>query len=100
MGPAGSDEHGIALLNSVLALLGSLVATFFIMPMLSKSRFGTIPVQNATLAGGVSIGATANWAMGPGSALAIGTIAGTISCTLFIKPLIPSSIDTTGINNL
>jgi ammonium transporter Rh len=98
--PAGTDGHGIALLNTVLALLASAVTTFGIMPLLSGNRLGTVPVQNATLAGGVSIGATANLAMGPLAAVLIGVIAGAISCVGFIKPLIPSSLDTCGINNL
>eukprot|EP00931_Biecheleriopsis_adriatica_P018941 TRINITY_DN13066_c1_g2_i3.p1 TRINITY_DN13066_c1_g2~~TRINITY_DN13066_c1_g2_i3.p1 ORF type:complete len:454 (+),score=90.62 TRINITY_DN13066_c1_g2_i3:69-1430(+) len=98
--PAGTDGHGIALLNTVLALLASTVVTFGVMPMLSGNRLGTVPVQNATLAGGVSIGATANLSMGPGAAVIVGVVAGIISCVGFIKPLIPSSYDTCGINNL
>lgn len=98
--PAGTDGHGIALLNTVLALLASTVTTFGVMPLLSGNRLGTVPVQNATLAGGVSIGATANLAMGPMAAVLIGIVAGAISCVGFIKPLIPSSLDTCGINNL
>eukprot|EP00440_Ansanella_granifera_P043749 gb/GFBE01047409.1/.p1 GENE.gb/GFBE01047409.1/~~gb/GFBE01047409.1/.p1 ORF type:complete len:433 (+),score=110.12 gb/GFBE01047409.1/:1-1299(+) len=98
--PAGTDGHGIALLNTVIALLASTVITFGVMPMISGNRLGTVPVQNATLAGGVSIGATANLAMGPAMAGLVGTIAGIISCVGFVKPLIPSSYDTCGINNL
>merc|ERR1712054_335486 len=56
--------------------------------------------QNATLAGGVSIGATANIAMGPFGATLVGIIAGAISCYGFENPLIPSDTDTCGINNL
>merc|ERR1719502_695741 len=97
---AGTDGHGIALINTVLALLASTVITFGVMPMLSGNRFGTVPVQNATLAGGVTIGATANLAMGPGMALIVGSAAGALSCFFFIKPLIPAETDTCGINNL
>eukprot|EP00931_Biecheleriopsis_adriatica_P018935 TRINITY_DN13066_c0_g3_i1.p1 TRINITY_DN13066_c0_g3~~TRINITY_DN13066_c0_g3_i1.p1 ORF type:complete len:430 (-),score=86.16 TRINITY_DN13066_c0_g3_i1:108-1328(-) len=98
--PAGTDGHGIALINTVVALLASTVTTFALMPLLSGSRMGTVPVQNATLAGGVSIGATANLAMGPCAAAIVGTLAGAISCVGFCKPLITSSFDTCGINNL
>jgi len=98
--PAGTDGHGIALINTVVALLASTVTTFGLMPLLSGSRMGTVPVQNATLAGGVSIGATANLAMGPCAAALVGVVAGAISCLGFCKPLITGSFDTCGINNL
>jgi len=98
--PAGTDGHGIALLNTVIALLASGVVTFGLMPFLSKNRLGTVPVQNATLAGGVSIGATANLPMGPFGAAVIGYLAGVISCVGFCNPLIESKYDTCGINNL
>eukprot|EP00931_Biecheleriopsis_adriatica_P082702 TRINITY_DN5614_c0_g1_i1.p1 TRINITY_DN5614_c0_g1~~TRINITY_DN5614_c0_g1_i1.p1 ORF type:complete len:458 (-),score=80.92 TRINITY_DN5614_c0_g1_i1:31-1332(-) len=98
--PAGTEGHGIALLNTVIALLASTVITFGIMPLMSGNRLGTVPVQNATLAGGVAIGATANLAMGPAAAGLIGVISGAISCVGFIKPVISSAYDTCGINNL
>jgi len=98
--PAGTDGHGIALLNTVLALLASSVTTFALMPFLTGKRLTTVPIQNATLAGGVSIGATANLAMGPFGAMLVGIIAGAISCIGFCKPLIASDCDTCGINNL
>lgn len=98
--PAGTAGHGIALLNTVIALLASTVTTFGLLPMLCGGRLGPVPIQNATLAGGVSIGATANIAMGPGAAALVGIIAGLISCAGFCKPLIPSKYDTCGINNL
>eukprot|EP00933_Yihiella_yeosuensis_P075114 TRINITY_DN8430_c0_g1_i1.p1 TRINITY_DN8430_c0_g1~~TRINITY_DN8430_c0_g1_i1.p1 ORF type:complete len:440 (+),score=80.83 TRINITY_DN8430_c0_g1_i1:84-1403(+) len=98
--PAGTEGHGLALLNTVIALLASTVVTFGLMPMICSSRLGTVPVQNATLAGGVSIGATANLAMGPGAAALIGCAAGALSCIGFVMPIIPGSFDTCGINNL
>jgi len=100
--PAGTEGHSIALLNTVFALLASTVTTFAIMPMIQdpKNRLGTVPVQNATLAGGVTIGATANLAMGPFGACLIGILAGALSTIGFCKPLIKSAVDTCGINNL
>jgi len=98
--PAGTEGHGIALLNTVIALLASTVTTFGLMPFLTGNRLATVPLQNATLAGGVSIGATANLAMGPGVATIVGFVAGAISCVGFCFPCIPSSYDTCGINNL
>eukprot|EP00931_Biecheleriopsis_adriatica_P105132 TRINITY_DN79709_c0_g1_i1.p1 TRINITY_DN79709_c0_g1~~TRINITY_DN79709_c0_g1_i1.p1 ORF type:complete len:611 (-),score=127.61 TRINITY_DN79709_c0_g1_i1:16-1638(-) len=98
--PAGTDGHGLALLNTVIALLASTVVTFGIMPLFCNLRLGTVPVQNATLAGGVSIGATANLPMGPAAASLIGCIAGVISCIGFVNPVVESKFDTCGINNL
>ena len=63
-------------------------------------RLTTVPVQNATLAGGVSIGATANLITGPFGSLLIGFLAGLISCAGFCNPLISAELDTCGINNL
>jgi len=97
--PAGKEQN-IALINTVLALLASTVVTFLLTPVFSNMRMATVPIQNATLAGGVSIGATANLEMGPGMALIIGTIAGALSTAGFCKPLINSATDTCGINNL
>lgn len=99
---AGTEGHSIALVNTVLALLASAVVTFGLMPLLSTSfgRLGTVPLQNATLAGGVTIGATANIAMGPFAAILIGCLAGALSCYGFCRPIIPGSYDTCGINNL
>jgi len=100
--PAGTDQHAYALMNTVFALLGSTVVTFGLMPMLTGKRLLAVPIQNATLAGGVAIGATANLAMGPFSAVLVGCIAGAISCIGFVyhENLIPPEYDTCGINNL
>lgn len=98
--PAGTDGHAYALLNTILALLGSTVTTFGLVPLLNSKRMAPVPIQNATLAGGVAIGATANLPMGPFAAVVVGCVAGVISCTGFCRPLIPGKFDTCGINNL
>lgn len=95
-----NDGQTEALMNTVFALAASTVTTFAITPLLNANRFTTAPIQNATLAGGVAIGATANFAMGPSIAMLVGIFAGLISTIGFCKPLIPVSIDTCGINNL
>merc|ERR1712137_406257 len=97
--PAG-EQQTMALINTVMALLASTVTAFALTPMYNANLLTTVPIQNATLAGGVSIGATANFAMGPGGAVLVGIIAGAISTIGFSRPLIPSSIDTCGINSL
>jgi ammonium transporter Rh len=98
--PAGSDDQNRALMNTVLALLGSTVAAFGLVPLLTQRRLSVTPIANATLAGGVAIGATANFAMGPAGAVIIGTLAGLLSCFFFCRPIIASTYDTCGINNL
>jgi len=98
--PTGEPGHNFAVMNTIMALLASSVVTFALMPLLSGQRLTTVPAQNATLAGGVSIGATANVNMGPFGAVLIGSLAGLLSCAGFCNFLIPEKYDTCGINNL
>merc|ERR1712048_701828 len=90
-----------AIMNTVLALLASTVVTFAITPLI-EGKLTTVPIQNATLAGGVSIGATANLFKDHGAfgAILVGMLAGAISCVGFCRPLISGDYDTCGINNL
>merc|ERR1712217_208851 len=96
--PAGEGQTA-ALINTVLALLASTVATFALTPMMENGKITTVPIQNATLAGGVSIGATANL-VGPFGAVVVGTVAGLLSTWGFIKAPLFGDVDTCGINNL
>lgn len=61
-------------------------------------RFVMEHIQNATLAGGVAIGAVADLMVGPWAALMIGTIAGTISVVGFdiisVNEMIPFNYQT------
>jgi len=98
--PGGTDGHAYALINTVLALLGSTVTTFGLTPFLSGKKLAPVPIQNATLAGGVAIGATANLPMGPFTAVLIGCVAGALSTVGFCKMPIPAKFDSCGINNL
>jgi ammonium transporter Rh len=99
--PAG-DGQDIALINTIMALLASTVITFILTPIFSDGRLTTVPIQNATLAGGVSIGATANLPLGPFGAVLIGLLAGALSTIGFCKQdfIISGKTDTCGINNL
>jgi len=96
--PSGPGQT-TALINTVLALLASTVVTFALTPLMEGGKLTTVPVQNATLAGGVSIGATANL-VGPFGALVIGGIAGALSTFGFIKSPFFGDVDTCGISNL
>lgn len=88
-----------ALLNTVLALLASVVTSFGLTSLLEGGKLSTVPIQNATLAGGVAIGATANL-VGPFFATVVGAVAGILSTAGFVYSPFFSSVDTCGIHNL
>jgi len=81
----GTVQSEIALTNTVLALLGSTIATFIVSAALSGKMLRPVDIQNATLAGGVCIGATANLNLGPFGAVFIGCMAGLLSTVGFCK---------------
>jgi len=98
-GLPGGEEQTRALINTILALLASTVMTFAITPFLMHGKLDPVAMQNATLAGGVSIGATANL-VGPFGAVVIGGCAGMLSTFGFCKKPFFSEVDTCGIHNL
>jgi len=96
--PSGEGQT-TALINTVLALLSSTIVAFGLTPLLMKGAIGTVPIQNATLAGGVAIGATADL-VGPFGAVTLGGLAGALSTWGFVKGPFFSDCDTCGIHNL
>lgn len=93
------------LINTIMALIGSTGATFFLSQYLNQGKFDAVHVQNSTLAGGVAIGATARLAMGPGSAFIVGILAGLASVLgyFYSSPYLEEShgiFDTCGVGNL
>eukprot|EP00930_Biecheleria_cincta_P053179 TRINITY_DN3855_c1_g1_i1.p1 TRINITY_DN3855_c1_g1~~TRINITY_DN3855_c1_g1_i1.p1 ORF type:complete len:399 (-),score=62.04 TRINITY_DN3855_c1_g1_i1:240-1436(-) len=96
--PSG-DGQTTALINTVIALLASTVITFGLTQIIEGGKVSTVPIQNATLAGGVSIGATANL-VGSFGAMVIGILAGALSTLGFIKSPAFGDVDTCGIHNL
>lgn len=93
-----------AIVNTVLSLSASVMSTFIVSVILDKRKLNMVHVQNATLAGGVAVGAVADLMIGPIGAIAIGTLSGILSVvgyeiiTPFLKKL--KLHDTCGVNNL
>jgi len=79
--PATDDyERQIIAINTYTALAAACVATFAMTGFDDKfGRFDMVHIQNATLAGGVAMGSSANFHMGIGGAVIVGTLAGAIS---------------------
>ena len=102
----GVDENEMhCLVNTILALIGSTGATFYLSQALNEGKFDAVHVQNSTLAGGVAIGATARLALGPFVALLVGIIAGAVSVLgyFYSSPYLESKFgiyDTCGVANL
>jgi len=100
-----SEDQQIAMVNTILALSASTIITFCISSLIAHDgRFRPVDVQNATLAGGVAIGATANLKLSPFGAVLIGLVGGVISAFGFnkIQPWLESKgvHDSCGIHNL
>lgn len=107
----GATETGVpanemhCLINTIMALIGSTGAAFYLSQYLNDGKFDAVHIQNSTLAGGVAIGATARLAMGPGIALLVGLAAGLISVVgyFYSSPFLEEKFglfDTCGVGNL
>lgn len=92
-----------AVINTVLSLCSATVTTFGWSNVL-RGKLLMEDVQNATLAGGVAVGAVADLYIYPGGAIIIGFFAATVSVFgfRFLNPWLASKgiYDTCGINNL
>jgi len=105
-GPAIGNERHRAVVNTVLSLAASSVTAFALSAAVSrKNKFNMVHIQNATLAGGVMMGASANIIIHPYVSIIIGTVAGLVS-TLgyqYLQPVLLSKLnlhDTCGVHNL
>lgn len=105
----GALSNGIAqhrcVINTYLSLTGSCVMVFLLTPFYRNGKLHMENVLNATLAGGVIIGSSADIIIFPWLSFFIGCCAGTISLLGFetIAPFLTKRIglqDTCGINNL
>lgn len=93
-----------SVVNTYLAIASSCIITYVVSMFVGKGRLSMVHIQNATLAGGVAVGAIADMPIQPYGAMIIGTIAGVIS-TLgyhFLTPKLNQGVlhDTCGVNNL
>ena len=103
---ATTDSFERAVINTILSLTASCASAFLFSYILrNERRFMMVDIQNATLAGGVALGASADLPIGPGIALLVGALTGIISVFGFSKlqSLLEQSLgiyDTCGIANL
>ncbi len=99
----GNGQHRVVI-NTVLSLSNSCIFAFIVSRLLRK-KFDMEDIQNATLAGGVAVGSSADLVIGPYAALIIGAIAGTVSVggytwgTEYLQDKY-SIYDTCGVHNL
>ena len=94
-----------AFVNTVLGLCGSTAATFIVSKLVKKGKFDMVHVQNATLAGGVAVGAAADLYLHPAGAIGVGVFAGTLSvCGYdYLSDILNDKFkiaDTCGVHNL
>lgn len=101
----GNSQHRVVI-NTVLALTNSCISAFFMSRLLRPhNKFSMEDILNATLAGGVAVGSSADLVIGPYASLIIGAIAGSLSVVgyVYIQPYLQKKFnlhDTCGVHNL
>jgi len=101
----GSQQHRV-FVNTVLSLSACCVTAFAADNLLRpKHKFSMVSIQNATLAGGVAVGSSADLVIQPWGAIAIGFAAGLLSVIgyVYIQPWLETKLsldDTCGVYNL
>jgi len=100
------DAQQRAILNTYFSLCACVLSAFAMSALLNDhKKFVMEHIQNATLAGGVAIGAVADLMVGPWAALTIGGLAGILSVVgfEFVSPWLSKRLhihDTCGVHNL
>ena len=83
--PAGTPDAELQIVQTILALSAASVTTFAMSPFMSdEGKIRPVDIQNATLAGGVSIGILAGTPITAAGALLVGTAAGAVSTFGFV----------------
>lgn len=100
--PSGQMQHTV--INTILALCGATLMTYIASSIYRKGKVAIADIANASLAGGVAVGATCN-VLNPASAFLAGLIAGFVCVTgyVVIQPVLQKllrSVDTCGVRNL
>lgn len=107
-GALAGNAQELVIMNTILALTGSCIFAFITSRFLHDDfKFDMVDIQNATLAGGVAVGSSANLFTGDGcwGALLIGAVAGVLSVVGYVKvsPWLETKFglhDTCGVHNL
>lgn len=105
-GPADGNERQRAVINTVLSLSACTVVTFAVSQAVNKNnKLDMVHIQNATLAGGVAVGASANLITTPFGAVICGVCGGLVSTLgyTYLQPALQTKIglhDTCGVHNL
>ena len=99
----GNSQHRVVI-NTILSLTSSCMSSFAVSKYLNK-KFDMVDIQNASLAGGVAVGSSADLVIGPSISMLIGMISGIISTIGYnkLQPFIERKFkihDTCGVNNL
>ncbi|XP_071806133.1 ammonium transporter Rh type B-A-like isoform X1 [Asterias amurensis] len=100
------DGRHRAVLNTYFSLAACCVTTFAISTLLNKDgKVEMVHIQNATLAGGVAVGTSADMMIHPWGALLIGIMAAILSTFgyKYIQPFLADKLklhDTCGVHNL
>jgi len=83
-----------AVINTVLAICASVVATFALSPLCNQGRFHMREVQGATLAGGIAMGAPAATVTNLYGAVIIGMVAGACATLAhaFLEPVLAKKL--------
>lgn len=93
-----------AIVNTYLSVSASCIVAFLVSVVAGKGRLRMTHIRNATVAGGVAVGAVADMAIQPAGALIIGTLAGIIAAlgAHYVTPRLNRKFvhDTCGIHNL
>lgn len=100
----GNSQHRVVI-NTYLALTNSCIMAFIFSKILRPHhKFDMVDIQNATLAGGVAVGSSADLVIAPWGSLLIGLIAGAVSVSgyVYLSPKLEEYgiYDTCGVNNL